>query len=235
MSGVTDLLRIFGDERYMLAYTERKKKRKTDRGDGKVKAAGDGDGDGEGSVADRGIVSVILHRDATGADTVKSLLALEYLQMELKAAGFKVVGAPPPPATPVPRNAGKAKTVNGDSAAAAAAPAPAIVTTPGVPPQTAVATEGLGTHPAVGVTPGAVGAPLPNSTGVPPVSLRAAGRREQEGRRHPSAAELRRCLEAARRRANEGAPGFFAALEALGWSTEKFMFGNIKSKVEWRL
>lgn len=225
MSGVTDLLRIFGDERYMLAYTERKKKRKTDR-------SGGGGGDGEGSVADRGIVSVILHRDASGADTVKSLLALEYFQMELKGAGFKVVGAPPPAATPASRNASKAKAVNGDLAATAA-PAPAIATTPGVSPQTVGAAEGLGTQPVPGVTPGAVGAPLPNNTGAASVSLRA-GRREEE-RHHPSAAELRRCLEAARRRANEGAPGFFAALEALGWSTEKFMFGNIKSRVEWRL
>ncbi|CAN0401615.1 unnamed protein product [Pylaiella littoralis] len=68
------------------------------------------------------------------------------------------------------------------------------------------------------------------------MSSRLGGEEEDnEGRRHPSSAELRRCLEAARRRANDEAPGFFAALEALGWSTEKFMFGNIKSRVEWIL
>ena len=236
MGGVTDLLRIFGDERYMLAYTERKKKRKADRGGGGRAQAQAQAGGKDGGVADRGIVSVILHRDATGADTVKSLLALEYFQEELKRAGFKVVGAPPPAATPASRNASKATGVNGDSAASAAAAAPAVAAAPGVPPLTVVAAEGRGTQPASGVTPGAVGgAPLlPNSNEAAPVPLRAGEGREEE-RRHPSAAELRRCLEAARRRADEGAPGFFAALEVLGWSTEKFMFGNIKSRVEWRL
>lgn len=239
MAGVTDLLRIFGDERYMLAYTEKKKKRKTDKGG----CGGGGGGsevkaDGGDGVADRGIVSVILHRDATGADTVKSLLALEYFLEELKGAGFKVVGAPPPAVTSSSRNAGGAKAVNGDSAVAAApAPAaavsPAATAPPGVTPQTVVAAEGVGMQQASGVTQGVVAATPPNSNEAASVPLRTGGREEE--RRHPSAAELRRCLEAARRRANEGAPGFFAALEVLGWSTEKFMFGNIKSRVEWRL
>ncbi|CAM9484548.1 unnamed protein product, partial [Laminaria digitata] len=104
MAGVTDLLGIFGQERYMLAYTG-----SSGGGDG-----GSSDG-GEGSAIEpglsdskkkkrkksgsSGVASVILHKDATGADTVKSLLALEYFQDELREAGFDVVGAPPPPSS----------------------------------------------------------------------------------------------------------------------------------------
>lgn len=208
MDGVTDLLRIFGNERYMLAYTEKKKKREQAK---RIRARA---GDGGGGRAPRGIVSVILHRDATGADTVKSLLALEYLQDELKQAGFEVVGAPP-----AARRAGRAtppgaktRPVNGDGSPAVAEP----------PPGGAKQGE-------------ASGAPTLRSSGVAAPASSVAGAAGAESERpQPSSAELRRCLEAARRRAEEGAPGFFAALETLGWSTEKFMFGNIKSRVEWR-
>ncbi|CAM9533457.1 unnamed protein product [Ectocarpus sp. 4 AP-2014] len=225
MDGVTDLLRIFGNERYMLAYTEKKKRGRQAK---RIVRAGAGDGDGGGDrAAPRGIVSVILHRDATGADTVKSLLALEYLQDELKQAGFEVVGAPP-----AARSGGKAtppaamtRPVNGDGSPAVAEPAAAAVTR-GVPPP-----------PPGGAEQGEVasGAPTPTiSGGTAPVPSAAGAGGAKSERSQPSSAELRRCLEAARRRAEEGAPGFFAALETLGWSTEKFMFGNIKSRVEWR-
>ncbi|CAM9726940.1 unnamed protein product [Ectocarpus fasciculatus] len=219
MDGVTDLLQIFGNERYMLAYTEKKKKRRK-QASGIRARAGDGGGGG-GRAAPRGIASVILHRDATGADTVKSLLALEYLQDELKHAGFEVVGAPPPAArsgggaTPP---ASKTRPVNGDGSPAVTQGVPSPPPPPGGPKQGE-----------------ASGAPTPRSGGgaAPALSVAGAGGAESE-RPQPSSAELRRCLESARRRAEEGAPGFFAALETLGWSTEKFMFGNIKSRVEWR-
>ncbi|CAN0392644.1 unnamed protein product [Ectocarpus sp. 8 AP-2014] len=223
MDGVTDLLRIFGNERYMLAYTEKKRRRQAKR----IVRARAGDGGGGDRAAPRGIVSVILHRDATGADTVKSLLALEYLQDELKQAGFEVVGAPPAArsggrATPP---AAKTRPVNGDGSPAVAEPTAAAVTRGVPPPPLGGAEQGEA----------ASGAPTPRSSGgtAPVLSAARAGGAESE-RPQPSSAELRRCLEAARRRAEEGAPGFFAALETLGWSTEKFMFGNIKSRVEWR-
>lgn len=227
MDGVTDLLRIFGNERYMLAYTEKKKRRRQAK---RIIRARAGDGDGGGDrAAPRGIVSVILHKDATGADTVKSLLALEYLQDELKQAGFEVLGAPPAArsggrATPP---AAKTRPVNGDGSPAVAEPAAAA----------AAVTRGVPPPPPGGAGQGeaASGAPTRRSSGgtAPVLSAAGAGGAESE-RPQPSSAELRRCLEAARRRAEEGAPGFFAALETLGWSTEKFMFGNIKSRVEWR-
>ncbi|CAB1096949.1 unnamed protein product [Ectocarpus sp. CCAP 1310/34] len=224
MDGVTDLLRIFGNERYMLAYTEKKKRRRQAK---RIIRARTGDGDGGDRAAPRGIVSVILHKDATGADTVKSLLALEYLQDELKQAGFEVVGAPPaarsggraaPPAA-------KTRPVNGDGSPAVAEQAAAAVTRGVPPPPPGGAEQGEA----------ASGAPIPRSSGgtAPVLSAAGAGGAESEQPK-PSSAEMCRCLEAARRRAEEGAPGFFAALETLGWSTEKFMFGNIKSRVEWR-
>ncbi len=159
MDGVTDLLRIFGDERYMLAYTEKKRKRRADSAEGSG---------GDGSVAPRGIVSVILHRDATGADTVKSLLALEYLQDELKRAGFKVAGAP--------RSVSKttAKAVNGDAAAAGAGATVAAAAA------TAAATPGVSSPPGSGVV-GWVKQPPGGVAGAPPVSAGGGG----EERRHP--------------------------------------------------
>ena len=109
MAGVTDLLGIFGQERYMLAYTG-------GRGGG---SGAEGSATKPGLISNskkkktgsRGVASVILHKDATGADTVKSLLALEYFQDELREAGFDVVGAPPPP-PPLPQSSSPA--TNGD-------------------------------------------------------------------------------------------------------------------------
>lgn len=231
----------------------------------------------------RGVASVILHKDATGADTVKSLLALEYFQEELREAGFDVVGAPPPPPplsqssspatkgdnTEQQRVNGKNPTVvNGDSgvgvavaregvavegwAKGAVTASSRVASTEGAPVMEAVAVEGAGAG--TGLEVGEVAAVTAAAVAVPLVAAAAAGGGEvgagagepngEEGdqsrgagghHHHPSPAELRRCLEAARRRADDGTPGFFAALRSLGWSTEKFMFGNIKSRVEWRI
>lgn len=195
MGGVSDLLRIFGKERYMLAYTEGGKRNKLGaKTTGKRKA--------------RGTVSVILHKEATGADTVQSLLALEYFHEELANAGFAVVGASPS----MSRQQNSVKpSVNGSLGVS----------------REGVAVERWGKELQA---EGAGEAPSPEEA----LSReRGGGGGTRSG--NPSPEELRRCLEAARRRASEGAPGFFAALGALGWSTEKFMFGNIKSRVEWRL
>lgn len=276
MAGVTDLLGIFGHERYMLAYT------------GGRGVGGGGSSDAEGSAVkpgpsnnskkakkkikksgSRGVASVILHKDATGADTVKSLLALEYFQDELREAGFDVVGAPPPPLSRSLSQATKGDSpeerrvkgnnpavVNGDSGVGVAVAgegvsveglakgtvvASSTVSTEGAPVVEAVAVKGAGAG--AGVEVGAVAAAAAGvGTGAgEPSGEKGAGWDESRGvgagghRHHPSPAELRRCLEAARRRADDGTPGFFAALRALGWSTEKFMFGNIKSRVEWRI
>ena len=229
----------------------------------------------------RGVASVILHKDATGADTVKSLLALEYFHDELRKAGFDVVGAPPPPLRLPPLSsqsslpAKKADTnqqqganrknpadVNGDgSSGVGVAPGGVVVdgwakgmataSTARKPVVEAVAGEGTGvgggavTAAAVSVPVIAVetqaGVEVGTGAGDPKKgeekgeSRRAGAGVGAAGHQHPSPAELRRCLEAARRRADDGTPGFFAALQALGWSTEKFMFGNIKSRVEWRV
>ncbi|CAN0125032.1 unnamed protein product [Scytosiphon promiscuus] len=262
MEEVEDLLRIFKDERYMLAYTDKSKKRKRATGSSSSSSSGGGGGDeiktnsgsggGRGALA-KGIVSVILHRDATGADTVKSLLALEYLQDELKTAGFEVVGAPlqraPPATTSAARigddganTAAKAKPINGDTAgavavAAAAAAAVAVAAPGAIPPRDVPGVEDRGKESSPPPLPlSAVGVEGGSGADVVPAQGSDEGEGEAGGgkRRQPTPAELRSCLEAARRRANDGAPGFFAALEALGWSTEKFMFGNIKSRVEWR-
>lgn len=197
METVTDLLRIFGNERYMLTYTEGG----SSGGAKKVKSR-----EGKKAGAARGIASVILHKNATGADTVKSFLALEYLQEELALAGFSVAGAPPS-AQKIVRNGNSRNDnrINGNNQK-------------GVPKKD-VAVGGWGKEEAGG---GMVESVLAQEKGAVDTP-------------QPSSTELRRCLEAARRRADEGAPGFFVALRALGWSTEKFMFGNIKSRVEWRL
>lgn len=233
----------------------------------------------------RGVASVVLHKDATGADTVKSLLALEYFQEELREAGFDVVGAPPPPpppplSQPLPPatkgdtneqqrvNGKNPAVVNGDTgvgvavaregvavegwAKGAVTASSRVASTEGAPVMEAVAVEGTGAGAGTGVEVGEVAAVTAAAVAVPLVAAAAAAgggegvgepngeegdqSRGAEGHhRHPSPAELRRCLEAARRRADDGTPGFFAALRSLGWSTEKFMFGNIKSRVEWRI
>lgn len=195
MGGVSNLLRIFGEERYMLAYTEGGKRSKAVATNNSKRKA-------------KGTVSIILHRDATGADTVKSLLALEYFHEELANAGFAVVGASP--STSRQQNSAKPK-VNGSL---------------GVPRE-GVAVETWGK----GLLAGEAGGEPSSEEAL----LREGGEGGAAGDGNPSPEVLRSCLGAARRRANEGAPGFFAALGALGWSTEKFMFGNIKSRVEWRL
>lgn len=203
MEGVTDLLRIFGNEQYMLTYS----------------GSGGGGGRDDGLMnqpsrqnkrskagSARGVASVILHKNATGAETAIAILALVYFQDELANAGFSVVGALPPAATTTigRRNNNTKPKVNGSTTGVA---------------QKIVSVEGRGEGKVV------LGAARTWER-----STRRAG-----GRGQPSPAELRRCLQAARRRASDGAPGFFAALNALGWSTEKFMFGNIKARVEWRL
>ncbi|CAM9714403.1 unnamed protein product [Discosporangium mesarthrocarpum] len=126
MGDVKELLSIFGGEHYMLSYTK-----------------------GRGA-------SVILHRQATGPETLKSILALRYLQEELGRGQGKEEGC---------LYQGKGPIVEGDEAA--------------------------------------------------------------------SWVILRRCLEMARIRANKNIDSLLDALEQLGWSTDKFMYGNIKTRVEW--
>lgn len=174
---VKDLLDVFGGERYMLTYTEDKPGGRW----GKSKRA-------------RGTASVILHKDATGIDIVKSMLAREYLIDELNLAEYSVAGTPPS------SRLGKQSVINGSNT--------------GVPQRNPSLLEDRG-----------------KETGSPG---RRAGDQQSLQQKMPSKEELHRFLEAARRRANDGAPGFFSALESLGWSTEKFMFGNIQSKVEWK-
>ena len=178
MEDVKDLLVVFGDERYMLAYTEGKP------------------GGGMRRRAKKGAVSIILHKEATGTDTIKSMLAREYMIDELARAGYSVVGAHSPPS-----RLGKQSAINGGCAE--------------VSTRSSEEEEGDRGNESEFVTMG------------------WRHQQKQQQKYHLSRPELLRCLEVARRRASEGAPGFFAALEALGWSTEKFMFGNIQTKVEW--
>lgn len=203
MDEIGDLLHIFGEERYMLAFT-----------DGRTGADGGGIG---GGVISRGInktkqlrpgmakgtASIILHRDATGADTVKSILALEYFHDELSKAGIAVVGA---------RTRPEQKNINNNNKQQQQKPQQQGM------PSVNVAVNGEPTT-AMGVAQNVAAS-------------------ERGGKRRTTSllnAQVFRCLQAAQRRADEGAPGFFAALSSLGWNTDKFMFGNIKSKVEWRV
>lgn len=247
IDGVRDLLRIFGDERYMLAFTPGVAS--------KMYTGSSNDSSKKSRVIKRaraikkGIASVILHRDATGADTVKSLLALEYFHDELAKAGFAVVGARTQPRQGQTKNNSKnneqnrqaqkttrssTTTSTGDDTGAAmplTGSLPVVNGDKSQPPPPLVAVAVNGDSPVKEIPQNGAGV----NARWGPGAAKEVEVRAQAGRQELSQAQLLRCLEAARRRADEGAPGFFAALAALGWSTEKFMFGNIKSRVEWRL
>lgn len=234
MQEVTDLLRIFGDERYMLAYAESGGR----GGSGRKTGSGASDEDKKRPKGGKGVASVILHRDASGADTVKSLLALEYFQDELAKAGFAVVGARPKPISAAAQEAaeGLMKDKRHSTSASTSTSSPERVngdsgggSTEGAARDT-VAVEGWGTG-------GRSRARRSEEEVSSSQKAEGAGDGDRDRDRdiqRPSVVELRRCLAAAKRRADDGAPGFFEALRILGWSTEKFMFGNIKSRVEWR-
>lgn len=231
MDGVDDLLHIFGGERYMLTFTPARGGGGDSRSSGDaVDGATDGTSNSStigrrGRASRKGTASIILHRDATGADTVKALLALEYFRQELVEAGIAVAGVP---------NHSKKRKKKGQGEVSTAA-APAATTT-------ATATAGIpingdGSQVINGDLSRAVAdAQVGDRARVSAAASRGEGVQQgSTGARYSSSTVVLRCLEAARRRADQGLPGFFEALAALGWDTEKFMFGNIASRVEWRL
>lgn len=216
MDDVNDLLRVFGDERYMLAFTGPESSGTVGEGYGRKILSKAKQARVLRAGGAKGSASVVLHKDATGADAVKSLLALGYLHEELAKAGIAAVGA----------------------TRVASVTTSATSRSRGLKAERIEVGRSSQESPVSGIIPinGDIAGGVPGIGNAGDSGSRGAGYSGGKGpQQHYSYAQVLHCLRTAKRRADEGFPGFLEALQSLGWNTEKFMFGNIKSRVEWRM